>query len=72
MDNDAQSTGSVGANGTGDAGVLEKISDLNNEKKVVDCAFDGQSFNPNALSLKISEENDDLPPERNRDDNGSI
>ena len=51
---DAQSTGSLGA--TGDAGVLDKISDLNNEKKVVDCAFDGQSFNPNNLSLKIQED----------------
>ena len=66
---DAQSTGSVGAN---DAGVLEKISDLNNEKKVVDCAFDGQSFNPNALSLNILEENENDLPEKNRDDNGSI
>ena len=43
---DAQSTGSLG---NGDASVLDKISDLNNEKKVVDCAFDGQSFNPNNL-----------------------
>ena len=43
---DAQSTGSLG---NGDASDLDKISDLNNEKKVVDCAFDGQSFNPNNL-----------------------
>jgi hypothetical protein len=51
---DAQSTGSIGGN---DVGVLDKISDLDNEKRVVDCAFDGQSFNPNALSLKILNEN---------------
>ena len=61
--------------GAGDAGVLDKISDLNNEKKIVDCAFDGQSFNPNNLMLNLGSnenEEDEAMPERNIEDNGSI
>ena len=41
----------------------DKLTNLENEKKIIDCAFDGESFNPNSPLLDASEN------DRNDNDN---